>query len=221
MFFKKRADSTNSTAPDPAPRVVDTTGNWRGNDGQWSTFYINVGDKNNNGGGQNFEVLPSTHFGVTVVPFPTEWCNTDCATSRGVGTVNGNQTTGLDTSDSSTWSPSGTYNLDLPYWWQGNKSDPPTGLYGLDYLGIGRGSSKSWVAKKMYVAGTKSKEFYIGQFGLAPGALNVGGGNGPQVDSIISSFQKSKVTPSTSYGYTAGAKYSELLSFTLFESVRK
>ncbi|KAL5418890.1 hypothetical protein PMIN06_005765 [Paraphaeosphaeria minitans] len=210
MFARKRAESVNSTTSEPfAPLVVDTTGKWRGNDGSWSTFYINVGDKENNGGGQNFEILPSTHFGVTVLPYPSSWCSGDCPENRGIGTVNGNQTNGLDTDDTTTWKAAGTFDLNLPYWWMGNTTAGagPVGYYGLDYLGVGQASSESYVAQQMYVAATGAKDFYIGQFGLGPGATNPGGGTGTPVDSILTYFKKSKIIPSVSYGYTAGAKY--------------
>ncbi|OAF98839.1 acid protease [Paraphaeosphaeria sporulosa] len=213
MFARKRAETVNSTAAEPfAPLVVSTTGKWRGNDGSWSTFYINVGDGDNNGSGQNFEILPSTHFGVTVLPYPSSWCSTDCAENRGIGTVNGNQTNGLDTDDTTTWKTRGTYDLDLPYWWQGNNTAGagPAGYYGLDYVGIGPASSKSYKAPQMYVAATTSKDFYIGQFGLGPGASNLGGGTGTPVDSIITFLKQHRIIPSVSYGYTAGAKYSNV-----------
>lgn len=207
MFSRKRAETVNSTASEPPPRVVDTTGNWRGNDGSWSTFYINIGDKNNNGGGQTFEVLPSTYYGIAIVPLQSDWCTNDCAANRGIGSVNGDQAQGFDISDSTTWKESGIYDINLPYWWMGNTSAPPGGYYGVDYVGIGKASSQSWVAKDMMVAGTTSEDFYIGQFGLGPGATNPGGGTGTPVDSILTYFNKTQVIPSLSYGYTAGAKY--------------
>ncbi|KAF2437536.1 acid protease [Karstenula rhodostoma CBS 690.94] len=208
MFSRKRAENVNATEKEtPQPRVVAATGRWRGNDGSWSTFYINVGDKNNNGGGQNFEVLPSTHFGVTVLPYQSSWCTGDCPKDRGVGDVHGQPANGLNTSGSSSWNEEGIYDLNLPYWWMGNSSDPPRGYYGHDYLGIGEASSDSYKAPNMYIAATTSKEFYIGQFGLGPGATNPGGGTGTPVDSILTFFKNHNVIPSISYGYTAGAKY--------------
>ena len=196
----KREDS-------PAPRAVDTTGTFDGNDGEWSTFYINVGDKDNNGGGQNFKVLPSTWLGVTVVPFTSDWCNQDCAQDRGVGQVQGSPVRGLVTSpDSTTWKDAGVADLAVPSW-DFNGTSVPRGAYGLDYLGIGQGSPKSYVVPDMYVAGTQSEDFYLGQFGLGPGSTNIGSRK-DAVDSFISSMKTSKFTPSASYSYTAGAKYS-------------
>jgi hypothetical protein len=210
MFSRKRAETVNNTVTKlpPPPKVVDATGNWKGNDGKWSTFSINVGDKANNGGGQNFEVLPSTHFGVTVLPFQSSWCTGDCPEARGVGTVDGSQIGGVQTApDSSTWNDAGTYDIDKPDWWQ-NKSDTLVGDYGLEYLGIGKASKQSYIANNMYVAATTSKDLYIGQFGLGPGATNVGKGHG-EVQSILATFHNQNVIPSVSYGYTAGAIYSE------------
>ncbi|KAF1966721.1 acid protease [Bimuria novae-zelandiae CBS 107.79] len=206
MSLWKRAD-VNTTSSVGEPRIVQTTGTFDGNDGDWSTFYINVGDKDNNGGGQNFKILPSTWFGVTLAPFTAEWCEDDeCAQDRGVGTVNGEQYRGLATTNSSTWREAGTYDLDLPPWWF-NSTDKPRGYYGLDYLGIGPASPKSYVVPKMYVAATTSTDFYLGQFGLGYGTMNLGGAKGNDVDSIIHTFKKTSTIPSSSYGYTAGAKY--------------
>jgi hypothetical protein len=209
MFSRKRAETVNSTASEPPrPKDVDATGNFKGNDGEWSTFSINVGDEDNDGGGQNFEVLPSTYLGVTVLPGISSWCTGDCPDDRGVGTVDRNQIGGVQTSPgSSTWKFAGIFDIGTPDWWQ-NKSDTPGGDFGLEYLGIGKASKQSWVARNMAVAATQSKDFYIGQFGLSPGATNLGKGNG-EVQSILSTFQNQSVIPSVSYGYTAGAKYSE------------
>ncbi|KAL1597725.1 hypothetical protein SLS60_008211 [Paraconiothyrium brasiliense] len=201
MFLRKRADTVNFTAE---PRVVDTSGNWKGNDGEWSTFYINVGDKDNDGGGQNFEVLPNTQSGLTILPYTTGWCDTDCAASRGVGIVNGNQEPGLVISpDSTTWKGTGTFNLSIPALY--NVTDNG-GIAGLDYLGIGKGSKDSWVAQDVLIAGSTSEDFYLGQFGLSAGATNPGGGQGA-IASFIQKFNNTGVIPSVSYGYAAGAKY--------------
>lgn len=214
MFARKRAEPVNDTAKElPSPKDVAATGNWRGNDGKWSTFFINVGDKDNNGGGQNFEILPSTHSGVTILPLKASWCTGDCPEDRGVGTVKGVQMEGVKT-DASTWNNAGTYDIATPDWWQ-NKSDTPGGLYGLEFVGIGQASSQSYIAKNMYIAGTTSKDFYIGQFGLGVGATNVGKGNG-NVQSILATFQNESTIPSVSYGYTAGAKYSKYIFSSVF-----
>ncbi|KAJ4352236.1 uncharacterized protein N0V89_007583 [Didymosphaeria variabile] len=203
MFSRKRAETVNITAE---PRIVGVSGNWKGNDGDWSTFYINVGDKDNNGGGQNFEILPSTQLGVTVLPYTTEWCDTDCAASRGVGIVNGNQETGVVISpDSTTWKGAGTFDVAVPALY--NVTDDG-GIYGLDYLGIGKGSKDSYVAPEVLIAASKSEDFYLGQLGLSAGATNAGGGKG-NIASFINKFNDSSVPviPSMSYGYAAGAKY--------------
>lgn len=84
-------------SPNPAPFSFTPTGQWEGNDGNWSTFGIRVGTP-----AQSFRVQISTASGETWVPSidspgactPSDPAN--CTTLRGI--LN-NQTAGFSTSD--------------------------------------------------------------------------------------------------------------------------
>ena len=81
------------------------------------------------------------------------------------------------------------------------------GDYGYDTLGIFSKSIGNLVLDKQVVAVIATKDFYLGNLGLSPRAVN------PNINQTSPSFLKSLKSqnkiPSLSYGYTAGAAYSE------------
>lgn len=81
------------------------------------------------------------------------------------------------------------------------------GDYGYDTLGISSKSNGNVTLDKQVVAAIATKDFYLGNLGLSPRAVN------QNIDQQSSSFLKSlkdqNKIPSLSYGYTAGAAYSE------------
>ncbi|KAJ4299707.1 hypothetical protein N0V90_004953 [Kalmusia sp. IMI 367209] len=207
MHFRKRADSVNNTTPlPPAPKTVAPSGSFDGNDGDWSTFLINVGDSDGTGGGQNFKVLISTSSPIVLVPAQADWCDEDCAKDRGVQVYKGEQNLGFQTTSSS-WSQAGIYDLPVPDGWL-NKTDKPRGTWGTDNVGLGPSSKDSWILPGTYVAESRYKELYMGYFGLAAGPVSPGAGK-DSVNPFLTTFASSGQIPSISYGYTAGASYNE------------
>jgi hypothetical protein len=209
MFSQKRADTTPTIELPHLPQVVPPSGVFDGNDGKWSTFDINVGDSSGNGNGQNFRVLVSTSSPLTLVPAKADWCNTECAPKRGIEIFNSRQSPGFDSTASTSWKELGTYEIPVLNWWSGSK---PNGTWGLENVGLGQTDPlKSPILQEQMVVKYTAKELFMGSFGLAAGAVRVG--SGPRMP-FLPNFAYYNQTPSTSYGYTAGAFYREFLHFS-------
>jgi hypothetical protein len=192
--------------------VLRTTGTFEGDDGKWSTFSINVaGD--GAGKGQNFKVLISTSFPITMVPAQTEWCNEACSKGRGIMSINGQQSLGLDeSSDRWNWNLAGLYELPTKslYWWTQDLLSPTSngtldGDWGLTTVGLGEASKDSITLESQYVAGYFFKDFFLGYLGLSAGAISPTGATRPTFFSAL--YRLVDYIPSPSYGYTAGASY--------------
>jgi hypothetical protein len=210
MFFEKRLEPTQL----PQPYSLESTGMFEGNDGRWSTFYININDVDGSGKtGQNFRVLISTSSGLTLVPQKTNWCTTDsCADSRGIMQLGGSQSLGFEPSNPP-WKTAGLYDIPRPHWWSpgliSNGSESEAGVWGADNVGLGLSSPNSKILKEQYVVQYASENFWLGSFGLAAGST------GPQTaekpNFLTNFYQDAEEIPSLSYGYTAGAHYREYL----------
>lgn len=207
MFLRKRTETTTTaTNLPPSPYVFPPSGKYIGNDGKWSTFHINIGDTGK-GHGQNFQVVPFTSSPITLVPLQSDWCNDDCAAKRGVEVFEGKQPSGYKTESSQAFKEYGTYDLPvntLPTW-TGSKL---SGYWALDNVGLGTSSEKSPILQQQYVVGYTAKDFYLGSFGLTIGDISAGSESRPPFLQNFAAFQQ---IPSRSYGYTAGAFYSEWL----------
>lgn len=203
MFFEKRASSVSVL---PKPYVLSPSGSFDGNDGDWSTFFINLGD-DGSGHGQNFKVLISTSSPITLLPEQTEWCNEDCAKSRGILAYDGKQSLGLQKSQS--WKDAGLYNIPLPYWWTKDltvdSNETLTATWGSENLGMGESSTQSPILAEQYVVKHTTKEFFLGTLGLAVGEAGPQGGTKPNF--LNNFYQSGNMIPSASFGYTAGASY--------------
>lgn len=188
----------------PTPYVVSDSGQFDGNDGKWSTFSINIGDVDS-GQGQNFRVLISTSSPVTIVPGVTEWCDSDCARTRGVEIYNGQQPRGIE--ESAQWERAGIYKMPEPHWWAESyriDQSNTTGVWGVDNVGLGTTSIQSPILGEQYVVETLVEDYFMGSFGLAAGETGPSGGSKPN---FIDNFYASHQIASKSYGYTAGAHY--------------
>lgn len=205
MHFQKRDEPLPLP---PAPYVLSDSGVFDGIDGKWSTFLLNIGD-DGSGRGQNFRVLISTSSPVVLVPGRTEWCDDDdCAKKRGLELYDGKQPLGLQ--DSAQWQDSDIYNVPQPDWWSDSyridQSDL-NGVWGVDNVGLGASSPKSLILAEQYVVRSLVKDFFMGSFGLAVGAVGPPGGDKPN---FLDNFEAANEIASRSYGYTAGAYYREL-----------
>ena len=79
------------------------------------------------------------------------------------------------------------------------------GYYGLDTVGLDVDSATGLTSKQNVVAGVLTEPFYIGQFGLKPSNTTIVN----DTISFMEQLKKDDLIPSLSYGYTAGALYSE------------
>ena len=207
MPLVKRANPVPLPLP-PSPHVLEPTGTFDGDDGQWSTFFINVGDSDGKGFGQNFKILPWLSSSDTLVPGVASWCDSDCAKSRGVGqTSDGNQPRGLVPSQ--TYALTGIGVLPQPYWWTNNlTSNSSTSLnatWGADYLGMDHSSTTSLVlGDPLFIVSYTFQDYFLGSLGLASGGTTE---SGITKSNFINEFYTANGIPSLSYGYTAGASY--------------
>ncbi|XP_014553124.1 hypothetical protein COCVIDRAFT_18896 [Bipolaris victoriae FI3] len=202
MYSKKRDEPLPLP---PTPYVLSDSGVFDGNDGKWSSFLLNIGD-DGSGRGQNFRVLISTSSPVVLVPGQTEWCDDDeCAKKRGLELYDGKQPLGLQ--NSAQWQDAEIYNIPQPQWWSDSyridQSDL-NGVWGVDNVGLGSSSPQSLILAEQYVVKTLVKDFFMGSFGLAAGAVGPPGGDKPN---FLDNFEAANKIASRSYGYTAGAYY--------------
>ncbi|KAF1924199.1 acid protease [Didymella exigua CBS 183.55] len=203
MHLQKRDEVTTI----PVPIVVNTSGTFDGNDGKWSTFYINVNSDSQGLHGQNFKVLIFTSSPMVLVPGSTEWCVTkECAEQRGILISSGGQQL-LGMEKSGSWMTAGLFSIPVPDWYsqdlvQGNMS--LRGEWGSTNVGLGLSDESSPVLQDIYIAWYIFKDYYLGSFGLAMGSV---GGDGATKPTFLTQFKSVGKIASISYGYTAGAWY--------------
>lgn len=206
MEFQKRAAPVIL----PAPVIVENSGFFRGDDGKWSTFNINIGG-DGSGNGQDFEVIVSTSSGLALVPLQTEWCDDACAKDRGVLPFDAGQPRGLEAP-----SLGDLVDIPMPAWFTGNlTTDPsgnPGGHTGFTNVGLGLASSKRTWRPEQVVVGYTDKDFYVGWLGLAVGEIDLDGKKKPNL--LDSLYGPNQTIPSRSFGYSAGASYSKRLPFS-------
>ncbi|KAL9111498.1 MAG: hypothetical protein Q9187_007913, partial [Circinaria calcarea] len=167
-----------------------------GNDGWWSSFRIRVGNP-----AQDMRVLVSTLVAETWV-VARDGCTDDanevpnCADTRGDL---------FNRAGSTTWKDQKNWPLvaeqNLGFTCCDDAAHFNAGNYGFDTLGI---SSKSGniTLDQQVVAAIATKDFYLGNLGLSPRAVNQNLG-----PSFLKSLKDQNKIPSLSYGYTAGAVY--------------
>lgn len=206
MHLGKRAD----TVPDPPlPILVPSSGEFDGNDGKWSSFFINVNSDDEGMNGQDFKVLISTSSSLVLLPGQTSWCNADCAAKRGVFS-DGQQALGVGASN---WDPAGNYGVPLPYWYAESTSTGNgslAGAWGKTNVGLGRSSAASLVEADRYAVKYLYEDFFMGSFGLAQGQIGPLFATWP---TFLTQFAGEHHIASFSYGYTAGAYYRKFYSF--------
>ena len=198
----------------PAPIVIPPSQDFDGNDGPWSSFYLEIGSPP-----QDVKVMISTAGYQTWVVVP-QGCTAsdppDCATSRGGQ---------FSPSQSSTWtynnaSVNGTFTLGL----ETNLDYSGNGDYGYDTIVLGYQGSNGPSLEQQTIAGIATKEFFLGIFGLNPRSTNFSTLDNP-VPSYMSTLKDRSMIPSLSWAYTAGNQYrpgTALASLTLggFDSSR-
>ncbi|KAE9365327.1 acid protease, partial [Stipitochalara longipes BDJ] len=172
-----------------------------GNDGQWSSFVIQVGTPP-----QTMRVFISTSAYQTSVVVP-EGCTTSdpptCTSLRGA--VDGSL---FDINMSSTWEIN---TADL------NSNIYPLGVgttlgyrgkaeLGFDEVAFGWKGTGVVSLNNQTVAGFAAKDSYLGFFGLAPRASNFTSMASP-IPSYMQNLRQNSIIPSLSWAYTAGNQY--------------
>lgn len=184
----------------PAPLVLEPSSIWAGNDGNWSTWEVQVGTPP-----QIFNVLPSTSHGEVWVPV-TEGCSwlpstIDCGKSRGIGRFQGAQSLGFQNNASTTWDQIGIYELSVG----GDLfNTSESGLYGFDNISVGGVDS----LPGQVVAGIATQDFWLGSLGLNQQSSDFPVLN-ESVPSFLDALEARNRTPSVSYGLAVGASYGE------------
>ncbi|KAI7283290.1 acid protease [Hortaea werneckii] len=192
----------------PFPLVLAPSWSFDGDDGNWSSFLIEVGDPP-----QSFRVLPSTGVSEVWLPLP-QGCQgimsdvSDCGDRRGVNAINGTASLGFQTNVSSTWESIGIYKLEAEQTLFGNDNDA---LYGLDTVSIDLidNSGQNTFSGKLdsqTVAGFATGDFWLGSLGLGSAQANFTTEN-ENIPSLITSLRSKNLTGSASFGYAAGASY--------------
>ncbi len=191
----------------PAPFSLIPSGQWDGNDGNWSTFSIGVGTPP-----QNFRILPSTTGAEVWLPYPPG-CEgfmasvATCGMLRGVDNFKGTASRGFQTNASSTWDTIGIYELvtEQNLWRPAGNN----GLYGLDTVSLQAEASHN-ISKltSQTVAATASDDVWLGSLGLGT-ALSNFSVESQEHPSMLETMKTMDIIPSLSFGYTSGASYCE------------
>ena len=169
----------------------------QGNDGSWSTVNIAIGNPP-----QTLQVLPATEISETWVVLPLGCGSLDplnCTQSRG-GT--------FDVSKSTNWISKATYAL-LAESNLGYTANSDNGNYGFDTIGVGKPGAGNVSVDGQVVAGIATKDFYLGNLGLASRPISFNSDNDPK-PSFLSSLRNRSLIPSLAYGFTAGASYRKI-----------
>ncbi|KAL6717299.1 hypothetical protein ACLMJK_005214 [Lecanora helva] len=189
--LNKRDSGTKSK-----PIAVTPSQNFKGNDGPWSTFVLQIGNPP-----QDVEVFASTASYQTIAILPG-----GCRSSDGP-TCNADRGALFTPNSSTTWKPNtivpnSTFTLNL----DSNLGYNDNGLYGYDTVQLGWQGSGGPSLDQQIVAGIETKDFFLGMFGLNPRPTNFSTFN-VQKPSYMSTLRDRGYIPSLSWGYTAGNQY--------------
>ncbi|KAF2165181.1 hypothetical protein M409DRAFT_67450 [Zasmidium cellare ATCC 36951] len=181
---------------------------WDGDDGQWSTFQIQVGTPP-----QTVRVLPGTSASAgtalwVVIPVGCTSVNPtleNCEGERGEL---------FQSNLSTTWStqnlvnnPDGAiYSLNTVE--EAGLGLSGNGSYGYDTVTFGLPGSDLPTLHDQLVVGIWTDDFFLGSLGLSPYTLNLSSFNGPQ-ESLMGALVNQSLLPSNSWAYTAGAVYQD------------
>ena len=202
------SDSSNSSVL-PQPLSLPRTENFDGNDGLWSTFALRIGQPP-----QGLSFLPSTPSTVTWgidastgcpsgIPVPPPFAgDPQCTDSRG-NPFNSNR--------SITWIPNSIYTLGVG----GILGFDTTATFGFDDISIEVSGASASTIPHQVVAKVGDPRYWLASFGLYPAATNFSATEGSQ-PSAMQTMKSNNLIPSLSYGYTAGAYYSEYFTDPFF-----
>ncbi|KAF7185002.1 hypothetical protein HII31_13625 [Pseudocercospora fuligena] len=189
ISLAKRAESTTY----PAALSLGPSQYWDGNDGPWTSFPLQLGNTNNP---QNIRVFASTAIGTTL-SISADGCPSyypsDCADSRGFI---------FNANESLTWVANSMYNVGI----EQNLGMDTQGPTGFDTVTLGWQGSTIGTVNHSVVFNLGDSQYWLGLLGLKPQPSNFTTFNDPQ-PSIMQDLVNHNITPSLSYGYTAGNQY--------------
>lgn len=129
-----------------------------------------------------------------------------CGELRGSYDFKGAKSDGFLVNSSSSWHELGIFEMDV----RDDLDNWASGIFGLDRLGLMIENSGGPVVNSSVIAGVAMPTIWVGLLGLGQKPANFSEFDNPQ-PSIIGALKDGKKIPSRSYGYTAGAYYSEFL----------
>jgi hypothetical protein len=192
--------------PTLEPLAFSSSEFWSRCNGNWSSFVVRIGTPE-----QDFRVLPSPSTGAVFVPDIAGCLRRDdrpynCAELRGV--VNSTYAMGFQPDSSRTWANEGVFEAHLGTEFGFNAS----ARYGRDIVGlmVPHSGAPKPLANQTVGSLADLRPFFVGFFGLSPKPINFSNYDEPR-PSYLTSLKNAQNIPSLSYGYTAGASYSELL----------
>ncbi|KXT03961.1 hypothetical protein AC578_9294 [Pseudocercospora eumusae] len=189
LSIAKRAESTTY----PAALSLGPSQYWDGNDGPWTSFPLQLGNANNP---QNIRVFASTAIGTTLSISAggcPSYYPSNCPDSRGFI---------FNANESLTWVANSMYNVGIEQS-LGMDTQGPTGF---DTVTLGWQGSAIGTVNHSVVFNLQDSQYWLGLLGLKPQPSNFTTFNDPQ-PSIMQDLVNHNITPSLSYGYTAGNQY--------------
>ncbi|KAL9612358.1 MAG: hypothetical protein Q9167_003045 [Letrouitia subvulpina] len=201
--------ANGSMTSTPSPISWQPSGNWIGNEGNWSSFPLRVGSPF-----QTFEVLISSKstFTLLVDPIgcePSAFTAENCPFYRG-GIFNSNKST--------TWQDEGSHQLLLEDNLGPRFAESP--YFGLEKVSLGASNATGGPTLASQAVGTYGKNsFYNGLFGLNNQATNFTSLSNSHT-SFISTLLSERLIPSLSWSYNAGAYYRSDIERDLLVDVR-
>lgn len=186
--LSRRADEESTI---PAALNIAAAQNWDGNDGPWSSFPLQVGNRV-----QNVRVQIGT-AATSVVTVSAEGCpgeyGPNCGDSRGLL---------FYPNESLTWIENSIFNIGI-----NNALGLDTQAdAGFDTVTIGWQGSTTATVEHNVVFNADSATYWLGLFGLNPRPTNFTTYTDPQ-PSFIQQLVNNGTIPSLSWGYTAGNQY--------------
>ncbi|QIX00455.1 hypothetical protein AMS68_005972 [Peltaster fructicola] len=190
-----------------SPIVIPPSGYWDGDDGQWSSFFVQVGTP-----GQLLRLLPGTSVEASTIFWVvrSEGCEavnptlSNCANARG-GIFQHNTST--------TWSTQGLANgEDGAIYTLVTVEESKIGLsgngsYGYDTVSLGVGKSGLPTLNNTLIAEIWTDDFFLGVLPLSPLPFNFTNGFNTPIPSMLGQLRNTSQVPSLSWAYTAGAYY--------------
>ncbi|MCJ1285111.1 hypothetical protein MMC26_004449 [Xylographa opegraphella] len=174
----------------PSAVSVPPTEAFDGNDGPWSSFFIQVGTP-----AQVLRVLVSTAISAT-------WVIISAGCPASVPTCPSGRGGIYAANSSSSWEDQGDYELYV----EENLDIIGAGMFGNDTLSLAAPGAGGPTLQNQIIGGIAAQQFWLGMFGVNPKPTNFTNFTTEQT-SYMTNLKEQKIIPSISFGYTAGNQY--------------